>query len=418
MILTQVPDLDRKVGMLVYARPDVYVGNYLEFRQSSMTFIVKEVGINGLVADISLCLNSSDLRHKLEDLLLKHKYSLLIMCKDNLSTFDAVSVVSKALGSAKAGFAGLKDTNAYTCQFITVESTYLPRLARLVRGVVAEFRYLGGRVWVCATELGLNTNLRRGDLLGNSFTIKLLLKPGKSFDDVKEVLNNLRNALLPNYFGYQRFGSRRPITHLVGKELLLGNYEGAIDVLVGESSPYELSEVNEARKLFREGRLRDSLKLLPSKFWLERKVINELLNGKSAKEAIYSLGSKYLSLFIEAYQSYLFNLALSKLIIDLGSIEEVVSRCDVIKLPSINVRYSDDSCDSVVKEITKEYLSNASTEFVRFLRRGVRGTSFMVEELSIDYDGRYVVLNFRLSPSTYASVVLRELLRESVVDAF
>ncbi len=418
MVLTQVPELDRKVGMLVYARPDIYVGDYLDFRQSSMTFIVKEVGIDGLVADISLCLNSSDLRHKLEDLLLKYRYSLLIMCKDNLSTFDAVSVVSQALGSAKVGFAGLKDTNAYTCQFITVESTYLPRLARLIRGAVAEFRYLGGRVWVCATELGLNTNLRRGDLLGNSFTIKLLLKPSKSFDDIKEVLNNLRNALLPNYFGYQRFGSRRPITHLVGRELLLGNYEGAIDVLVGEFSFSKSDEVNEARRLFREGRLKESLKLLPNKFWLERKVISELLSGKSAKEAMYSLGSKYLRLFIEAYQSYLFNLALSKLIINLGGIDEVTSKCDVIKLPSVNVSYGDDLCDSVVKEITEEYLSNVSKEFMKFLRKGVRSTSFMVEDLIIDCDGRYVILKFRLGPSTYASVVLRELLGESVVDAF
>ncbi len=417
MILTNVPGIDREVGMLTYANPELYVGNYLSYVQSPNTFVVREVGLNGLVANTELCLSKEILKEVINELVRNYRYSLLIMCKEGLPTLDAVSLVSKYLRVRRLGFAGLKDANAHTCQFLSVESKYLPVLTELVKDSVIEVRTSSGRVWLCITGLGTNHWLGRGDLEGNSFTIKMVIKDPERISEVEGILRRLGNSLLPNYFGYQRFGSRRPITHLVGRELLMGNYEGAIEVLVGKPSEYESESVRRARELFRLGKLREALNAFPSKFWIERKVISDLIRGKSPRDVIKSLGTKYLRLFIEAYQSYLFNLALSKLIIDLGSTYEVARRCDVLELPNLGIRYLSNQCDYVVKEVVNEYLRGLAKDFVKYLRSGVRSTVFTVRDLVISREGNYVVIGFTLGPSTYASVVLRELLREDVVKA-
>ena len=60
------------------------------------------------------------------------------------------------------------------------------------------------------------------------------------------------NEKSPKFFGYQRFGSRRPITHLVGKSIIQGNYDDALDYLLNFSSKYDSEKNNELRKLISE----------------------------------------------------------------------------------------------------------------------------------------------------------------------
>ena len=55
-----------------------------------------------------------------------------------------------------------------------------------------------------------------------------------------------------NFFGYQRFGSRRPITHLVGKSIVKGDYTVSLDYLLNFSSKYDSEKNNETRKLISE----------------------------------------------------------------------------------------------------------------------------------------------------------------------
>ena len=44
---------------------------------------------------------------------------------------------------------------------------------------------------------------------------------------------------IPNYFGLQRFGATRPVTHLVGEWILKRDFEQAVVTYVGKEFPGE-----------------------------------------------------------------------------------------------------------------------------------------------------------------------------------
>ena len=52
---------------------------------------------------------------------------------------------------------------------------------------------------------------------------------------------------IPNFFGHQRFGTTRPITHLVGKAILKGDFEEAAMLFLAKPSLYEHPSSRQAR---------------------------------------------------------------------------------------------------------------------------------------------------------------------------
>ena len=69
-------------------------------------------------------------------------------------------------------------------------------------------------------------------MIGNHFEIKVD-NPSRNISDFIEYEKIL------NFFGYQRFGSKRPITHLVGKAIIQKDYQMALDLLLNYSSEYD-----------------------------------------------------------------------------------------------------------------------------------------------------------------------------------
>ena len=64
--------------------------------------------------------------------------------------------------------------------------------------------------------------IRLGNLVGNKFIIKISDIKGKK-EDIEKLADELKEGF-PNYFGIQRFGAVRPITHLVGKKIVMGKF--------------------------------------------------------------------------------------------------------------------------------------------------------------------------------------------------
>jgi tRNA pseudouridine13 synthase len=119
---------------------------------------------------------------------------------------------------------------------------------------------------------------------------------------------------VPNYFGLQRFGAIRPVTHRVGEWILRGNYEQAVLMYVGMEFPGEPDEIKAIRSAF--STTRDpvpALHALPVQMNYERAMLHHLAErtGDYAG-ALQVLPPKLLSMFVSAFQSYLFNLALSR----------------------------------------------------------------------------------------------------------
>ena len=390
--------LDISVGMLLFSRPELRLSKKVKFLKGSDSFRVYEVGLDGTqarplerVEEEFTCSESGILKY--------------VMCKEDMPTPDAARVVSKTL-SVDVSYAGIKDSEGFTCQFITIKCRSNKRLKKF-------YEFSDGKLTLYFHSF-TNSMLRRGFLEGNYFEIILEDLSEADLEVLRELRNTYDKTAFLNYYGYQRFGVRRPITHLVGKALLEGNFEEAVDLIIGTPYPTESQRVIEARKSYDEGNLREALRLFPRKFSIERSLIKGLLRGLSAREVLKLISEWLARMYVEAYQSYLFNLALSKLTIQLGSIDALTRKCDVIPLPRPHVSLSDECTRESIKAVEEELKSiNTESEFFKYLSKSSREVVFTLQNFTYEVINDKTLLKFFLRPSTYATVFLRELIDPS-----
>jgi tRNA pseudouridine13 synthase len=151
-----------------------------------------------------------------------------------------------------------------------------------------------------------------GELWGNRFTI-LLTNIETDCETAIEVSDNLNRPLL-NYFDVQRFGVTRPVTHQVGKWLVKKDYEAAVRVLLTDTSSYESEELTEARTRLTEDftPTPDIIDTFPAELRYERVMLRQLLKQPGDfQRAVLKIPSRVLTIFIHAYQSYIFNRLIS-----------------------------------------------------------------------------------------------------------
>ena len=124
----------------------------------------------------------------------------------------------------------------------------------------------------------------------------------------------MRNARgLPNFFGIQRFGSIRPVNHIVGRALVDGDLERAVMTYIGKPFPDEADDVREVRQSVAETYdFKEALKRMPVRLRYERAMLNHLAKYPSDFDgALGVLSTNLQRLFVHAFQSYLFNRMLS-----------------------------------------------------------------------------------------------------------
>ena len=205
----------------------------------------------------------------------------------------------------RIGWAGTKDRNAVTEQYIslyqvTAEEAAAVSIKDITVEPVAQHQF----------SLGL------GNLEGNRFTIVLR---GCSFegDELKDRVSRISGEIrtgIPNYFGIQRFGALKPVTHKMGYHILRQEYQKAVELYVGEAFPYEPDEVKKARHAFAETLdAKEALHALPNHLTYERVLLDSLMKNKEDYgAALQMLPPKLLSMFVSAYQSWLFNMAVTE----------------------------------------------------------------------------------------------------------
>ena len=242
---------------------------------------------------------------------------LIKVRKKNWETLNFARVLSNILGISqkRIGYSGTKDKNAVSVQYFMVYNANDRILEKLksVKLKDAEIEI------VCFTS----KNLELGDLIGNKFEVKV--SEYENGEKVEKISEELKEKGIPNFFGIQRFGSLRLITHEVGKLILQKNYEEAFWVYVAKPFEGEREDVREIRKiLWNERDAKFGLRELPKYLRYERLLLQKLREGKSEVEAFLSLPKNLKLMFIHAYQSYLFNRLLSARIKEFGSLREII----------------------------------------------------------------------------------------------
>ena len=157
-----------------------------------------------------------------------------------------------------------------------------------------------------------------GELKGNRFSLTIRGVKAEPGDTSTILLNNTRQLEefggFLNYFGAQRFGAVRPMTHQVGEFILRGQFQRAVWAYLASPGSGERQQDSGARaRLRREGDITGALEYYPSELLFERTMLGHLSRRPGDfLGALKALPANLLSMFVHAYQSYLFNQVLTR----------------------------------------------------------------------------------------------------------
>lgn len=222
---------------------------------------------------------------------------ICILKKTNWDTNLALRELARRLyvSRKRIGFAGTKDKRAATVQRIS-----LWKIKPNIQDMHIKDMEI---IPLCYSD----SRIELGDLWGNRFTIKVYTKKKVDKKKLKKI---------PNFFGVQRFGDSRPLTHLVGKEILHGNLEKAVKLYLAKVFPKESPQAKEARKQLAKGwNYAGALQYFPYSLSFERTMIAHLAQYQNDYAGALRKLPKFLKImFVHAYQSYIFNEFLKEVI--------------------------------------------------------------------------------------------------------
>ncbi|MBM3282270.1 MAG: tRNA pseudouridine(13) synthase TruD [Candidatus Diapherotrites archaeon] len=282
-----------------------------ELKRRIEDFVVEEILEDGTVCEIEQLnqtpLNKIALAIPTNPNPIKFDQLHVRMEKFNIETTFAIRTLSRGTGGSvkRIGYAGLKDKRALTCQRISLWRPDVAKLSKFfVKGLALHHAQWSDK----RVDLGM--------LRGNKFTIIIRNINGNE-DEIREKIQSFTHNLIngvPNYFGEQRFGGYREITHVVGKLLLENKIEEAVMEYLCKESKGEQDDLREARKHLRETRdYANALKTFPDSAHFEIAMLNHLVkNPHDFAGAFQRLPQQTRYLFTHAYQSHVFNLIVSE----------------------------------------------------------------------------------------------------------
>ena len=176
-------------------------------------------------------------------------YLIVDMEKINITTTSAINQLSRFIhvSRKKINYAGLKDKRSISSQRLSI---YNPEKDR-----ISKFLYKNIKVY---NPFWSSEDITIGKLKANKFEITIRQIVDKSKDDIKKIIledfKEIKEKSLINYFGEQRFGGIREITHRVGKLILMKRYKEAVILYLTSTSSYENQEIQDARNSLKIGR--------------------------------------------------------------------------------------------------------------------------------------------------------------------
>jgi len=236
------------------------------------------------------------------------RFAIAEVTSRNWETNRLVRMMSRSMDISREriGFAGTKDKRAVTTQLMSFEAP------------TASFSKVELKDIAISNVYRSRRGIQIGDLIGNDFEITVR-GCSASKDEISSAIDSVSSDIrglggFPNYFGVQRFGTSRPITHLVGKSIVKGNIREAVDIYLSKLSDQELPEITEARKLLADrSDLEHAVKTMPKTMSFEKIMAEHLIKHPDDDiGAISQLPTNLQMMFTHAYQSYLFNMMLSR----------------------------------------------------------------------------------------------------------
>jgi tRNA pseudouridine13 synthase len=388
-----IPKIDSQIGISVYSTKFEGIGG--KIRSESEDFEVSEV-----ISEKSQKLISE-----------QNGYAVYKLKKKNIDTNHALSDIFRKKGLRLKAL-GLKDASAVTEQFVC--SNNKGRSIDDYTSVKYSLKKIGF----------VSKPLSKKDMIGNHFKIKI--------NDCKNNLSEFREYdKILNFYGYQRFGSKRAVTHLIGKAILQKDFDKAVDLVLSFRSPFDSKENNEIReKLTDKSNFEKYFDQVPPQMDIERLVLREMITSDDSQKSIRQIPLSLRRFYIQAYQSFLFNQTLSSAFSDgedlfeaqegdvcfdfKGIIGKFIKGADQrLAIPFVGYSYYKKTrFDYQISKILEVEEMAPRDFFIKEMQEvsnegGFRQASIVCSEYSSEGNN----LEFTLSRGSFATILLREIMK-------
>lgn len=388
-----IPKLDSQIGIAVYSTQFPGIGG--KIRVESKDFQVTE-------------LISKKAQNSIND---QNGYAVYKLKKKKIDTNHALSGIFKQKGIRLKSL-GLKDASAITEQFVCSGNK-------------------GGAIENFSTEkyslekIGfVKKPLSKKDMIGNHFKLKITGGQNglSAFTEYEKILN---------FYGYQRFGSKRPVTHLIGKAILQRDFKKAVSLILSFTSTYDSKENTEIReKLSDEENYEKYFDQVPFQMDIERMVLKEMIEHGEPIRAIRIIPVSLRRFYIQAYQSFIFNLSLSAIFLDGENLFEAQSG-DVcfdshgiigkyvkgvgqnLALPFVGYSYYKKTrFDFQISKILQQEEISPKDFFIKEMQEVSSEGGFRQAAIHCsNYSSKDDVVEFSLSRGSFATILLREIMK-------
>jgi len=413
----------------IYSTSSKGIGGQIKRRYTD--FVVEEVGRDGRVCKAERFVEKGT--HLEEKIRVPERNPdfdqlQLDLEKINKDTNFAVRTLARFLQCSKkrVGYAGLKDKRAVTCQRV---SLFRPNVERL--------EAFGSQGIQLRNPKWSKERIDLGCLKGNRFEVvvrDIALEEEKLRKRVEVFFEEVGEKGIANFFGEQRFGGIRQVTHIVGGEFLKGDFKKGVLLYLTHWVEEEQEEIRDARKRLAETMdFKEATRLFPKKFRYERAIIHHLCKyPNDFVGAFGKLPKKLRYLFTHAYQSFLFNRVIEERL-KAGIGLEAVEGDKVVDGNPTGPLFGFESklAEGKPGEIEKRVLEEAGFELKDFRVRkmaeisskGARKSIVLKPEnmklVSVEEDEFFpgkkaLKISFELSKGNYATTVLRELMKSGI----
>ncbi|MEC4848885.1 MAG: tRNA pseudouridine(13) synthase TruD [Nitrosarchaeum sp.] len=388
-----IPKIDSQIGISVYS--------------------TKFNGIGGRIKDEAEHFNVNEVLSpkSLKSIIPQDGYAVYKLKKRKIDTNHALSDIFKKTGIRLKSL-GLKDASAVTEQFVCSDSK-----SKSIENYSSEKYSL--------EKIGhVKKPLSKKDMIGNHFSIKISDYVGNlsDFNEYDKILN---------FYGYQRFGSKRAVTHLIGKALLQRNFKKAVNLLLSFTSTYDSKENTEIReKLADPSNYKTYLDQVPPQMDVERIVLQEMIEHDDPQKAIHAVPLPLRRFYVQAYQSFLFNHALSAAFDDgenlfaaqegdvcydsHGIIGKYVKGLDqFLALPFVGYSYYKKTrFDFQISKILQTEEITPKDFFIKEMQEISSEGGFRQAAIQCtDYSSKDTTVEFTLSRGSFATIILREIMK-------
>ena len=388
-----IPDLDSLIGISVYSTDFDGIGG--QIRITTEDFQVSEI-------------ISEKSQNTIND---KEGYVVYKLKKKKIDTNHALSDIFRKKGIRLKSL-GLKDASAITEQFVCSGNK-----GKGVENFSTEKYSL--------EKIGyVKKPLSKKDMIGNHFKIKI----SNCSDGLSSFVNYEK---ILNFYGYQRFGSKRPVTHLIGKAILQRDFSKAVDLVLSFTSIHDSKENTEIReKLVDPKNYEKYFDQVPFQMDIERIVLKEMIEHGDTLKAIRAIPLFLRRFYVQAYQSFIFNLSLSSAFSDgenlfdaksgdvcfdfKGIIGKYVQGLDQrLALPFVGYSYYKKTrFDYQISTILEQEEITPKDFFIKEMQEVSSEGGFRQAAIHCyDYSSCDDVVEFSLSRGSFATILLREIMK-------